>query len=121
MRKKIICILISGIFLLTIFSSVNTSTKANLMSGLFETKNTLSKNKEELTSTVLWLYIASGDFYVENNTLNGFAKFILSIEFWPLPAISLQKNSNIKEVPLNDPNFLLFLHTKHLIFIIVHI
>jgi len=94
MKKKIICILISGIFLVTIFSSINTNAKAVCVPELSETKDTVCKNKIELIPLPEpgdWGFVlALGDFHVEGDTIQGHADVFFGVDgtnIIPIPFI----------------------------------
>ena len=96
MRKKIICILISGIFLLTSFSSINTSTKAKCVPESSKIQNTLCQNKIEsiplqipnsTRQLVFYYMIGFGNFWVENDSVIGPAVTVVILFYYIIPQI----------------------------------
>ena len=115
MRKKIIGILICGIFLMTSFSVININTKAECVSVLSETQDTRCVNKIETIPSKIQsnfipevaigpefgIIIAHGDFYVEGKYVLGHINRALEITNF-LPHIDRNLDCNYSIVPPNS-------------------
>jgi hypothetical protein len=107
MNKRIICIVVYGIFLMAIFSSANTNCKGNNVFNLSDTKNILFKNEVNSSSVnKVWAFYYSkayGDFYVENGHVKGVAKigFEFVALYFIIPYFNFLYN-HPANVPIND-------------------
>jgi len=128
MNNKIICILLSCIFFMMIFSSMNTNCKANNLFEVSDTKDILDKNDVEFSTLANgnnltffingWaLVIAHGDFYVEGNNVKGTCKFFFQLTVYyyifPMPFFKSNVTTNwlINPDPL-PPNMISY-HLKY--------
>ena len=97
---------------MTSFSSITTGTKRECVSGLSETEDAVCKDKVELTSLPIGIVFAFGNFYVENNTIKGIAKFIFAIVFIPIPVPVIDKDTEVY-IPLDW--FIFLVRGNHLL------
>ena len=126
MNKKIICLLISGIFLMTMFSTINTSSKAECLSELSKTKDILNNNEIEsqsLGKTEICYQLYYGNFERIGNTLYGQATIIFQFTT-TFPFFMLMTFYNI-HLPIDAPNenytFYKVTYNEHIIQSFFHI
>ncbi len=106
MNKKLICILLSGIFLVTMFSMIDNICKAEYLSEKSQIEDIFYGDKIEQESVpfISWhLIIYFGDFYVEGDHVKGHANVMFHF-YIPIPIPFIRFNQDVN-IDINDSNY----------------
>ena len=98
MKKKIISLIVCGIFFITILSPIYTCDEIIFVKDIKQKNDFLMEVKEELAIKAFYIIFVYGDFIIENNSVIGhgflFIGMIFVYGFIPVPVIARNHDVN---------------------------